>query len=189
MAAVSSVNVRNWKVVLPTTMGGVSILLCAWDIYNQRIIQSMGMAWDTGAPIWPYETPAMLFFALNVPSFVISVRLANMVGLLVPWHYIIVLPAALFWWWILGAAIDLRASLRFRKTPCVVLSLVAVLMVWGFVRDVLPWVQYNQPSIVARVVVFVRTVAPLAWIATLLLLSVLNTKPDQRIIGDKLRYH
>ena len=40
----------------------------AWDLYNEGIIAQTGMGWDTGAPIWPYQTPAILLFAINTPA-------------------------------------------------------------------------------------------------------------------------
>jgi hypothetical protein len=45
------------KISLPTVIGLVSATLMVWDLHNQRVIMSMGMAWDTGAPLWPYQTP------------------------------------------------------------------------------------------------------------------------------------
>ena len=48
---------RTFSTILPVVVGVVSAALIAWDIHNQRIIAFTGMAWDTGAPLWPYQTP------------------------------------------------------------------------------------------------------------------------------------
>jgi hypothetical protein len=47
---------RAARIILPSVMGIVSLPLVLWEIHNERVIGSMGMAWDTGAPIWPHQT-------------------------------------------------------------------------------------------------------------------------------------
>ena len=32
----------------------------------------MGMAWDTGAPVWPYEASYHFLSAINTPAFVLA---------------------------------------------------------------------------------------------------------------------
>jgi hypothetical protein len=59
---------RGW---LPVVQGGIAAALMAWDLYNQSVISSMGMAWDTGAPIWPYQTSEILIVAINAPAYVL----------------------------------------------------------------------------------------------------------------------
>jgi len=53
----------TFRILLPAVMGALSVALMVWDSQNQRVIRSMGMAWDTGAPLWPYQTPDTLLFA------------------------------------------------------------------------------------------------------------------------------
>jgi hypothetical protein len=48
------------RIILPLVMGIVSLPLVLWDIHNQRVIESMGMAWDMGAPLWPYQSSDIL---------------------------------------------------------------------------------------------------------------------------------
>jgi len=43
-------------ILLPILFGLLAVALMTWDYHNQRIIESIGMTWDTGAPIWPYQT-------------------------------------------------------------------------------------------------------------------------------------
>ena len=62
----------KWKLLIPIVMGLFCAMLIVWDLHSQRVIESMGMAWDTGAPLWPYQTPDTLLFALNTPAFLVS---------------------------------------------------------------------------------------------------------------------
>ena len=48
------------RIVLPSVMGILSLPLVLWDIHNERVIESIGMGWDTGAPIWPYQASDIL---------------------------------------------------------------------------------------------------------------------------------
>jgi hypothetical protein len=85
------------KIALPTVIGLVSATLMVWDLHNQRVIMSMGMAWDTGAPLWPYQTPDTLLFALNTPAFLISALGSNYFrfGVIAPLHYVTFFPIIL----------------------------------------------------------------------------------------------
>jgi len=58
----------RYRIILPFFLGGLSSAFMAWDLYNEGIIAQTGMGWDTGAPIWPYQTPAILLFAINTPA-------------------------------------------------------------------------------------------------------------------------
>ena len=88
------------KVALPTVMGLLCALLMLWDLHNQRVIRSMGMAWDTGAPIWPYQTPDTLLFALNTSASFISnaSEFYFRIGAMSPLSYSMFFPAILVWW-------------------------------------------------------------------------------------------
>jgi hypothetical protein len=68
------------KLSLPSSMGLLFAILMVWDLHNQRIIRSIGMGWDTGAPLWPFQTPDTLLFALNLPAFVFSHASARYLG-------------------------------------------------------------------------------------------------------------
>jgi len=60
------------RVTLPIVFGGLAAALMAWDIHNTHVMESMGMAWDTGAPIWPYQSSFLILFAINFPAFVLA---------------------------------------------------------------------------------------------------------------------
>jgi hypothetical protein len=65
------------RIILPSVMGIVSLPLVLWDIHNGRVIESMGMAWDTGAPIWPYQTSDILLRLLDGPAYYVTMPFAN----------------------------------------------------------------------------------------------------------------
>ncbi|HEY2470698.1 MAG TPA: hypothetical protein VGI45_23085 [Terracidiphilus sp.] len=100
------------SIVLPTSIGVLSALLTAWDIYNWHVIVSMGMAWDTGAPIWPYQTSDVLLRFINLPAFLVAMPLANLFKLLAPTYHLFVFPAGIVWWWFVGTRFDRRAINR-----------------------------------------------------------------------------
>src|SRR4051812_25310572 len=98
----------RFRIALPCAIGALSAVLTAWDVYNWKIIAGMGMAWDTGAPIWPHQTSDILLRLINFPAFVAAMPLANSLGLLAPRYHFVVFPAGLVWWWIVGLGLDLR---------------------------------------------------------------------------------
>jgi len=57
--------------------GLVDTAFALWHIQNFRVIESVGMGWDTGATLWPYQTPDTLLFALNTPAYVIGVPIGR----------------------------------------------------------------------------------------------------------------
>lgn len=96
----------RFRIVLPCTIGALSAILTAWDMYNWKVIASMGMAWDTGAPIWPYQTSDILLRLINLPAFLAAMPLANGLNLLAPSYHLVVFPAELVWWWVVGLGLD-----------------------------------------------------------------------------------
>ncbi|MCI0353151.1 MAG: hypothetical protein L0Z53_27340 [Acidobacteriales bacterium] len=115
-------------------MGIVSLPLMLWDIYNLRVIMAMGMAWDTGPPVWPYQTPEIVLSLLNFPASFVGVRIANALGLVAPEHYFVVFPAILVWWWVFGLRLDRRSvtfNSRLRWAAFSALFGLAVLLLWA----------------------------------------------------------
>jgi hypothetical protein len=112
-------------------MGGISLPLAIWDIYNERVIESMGMAWDTGVPVWPYQTPDILLRFLNGPAYFIAQPLANVLRLGGPSHFVAVFPAILIWWWFFGTRLDYAwpvAKSRWRWPVFALLTVSAALL-------------------------------------------------------------
>jgi hypothetical protein len=159
-------------------MGGISLPLVIWDIHNERVIESMGMAWDTGAPVWPYQASDILLRFLNGPAYFIAQPLANVLRLGGPTHFVLVFPAILIWWWFLGTRLDYRwpvtkSSWRWPifafLTPSVALLLWAATVVsydtfhW--------WFKYGGffPTVEGALLIM-RFLSPAAWCAALALL-------------------
>ena len=64
--------VRRYRIFLPVTQGALGTALIIWNVHNTRVIESMGMAWDMGAPIWPYQASWLLLVGINAPAYVPS---------------------------------------------------------------------------------------------------------------------
>ena len=93
----------RFKIALPAIAASLTAILTGWDIQNWRVIESMGMAWDTGAPVWPFQAPDILLRLLNLPAYFIGMPLVNWLGLTAPIYHFIVFPASLVWWWLVGS--------------------------------------------------------------------------------------
>ena len=65
------------RIVLPSVIGALSLPLMLWDVYNAGVIEAMGMAWDTGAPVWPHPTPDILLRFLNGPAYFVAMPIVN----------------------------------------------------------------------------------------------------------------
>jgi hypothetical protein len=160
------------KLALPTVIGLVSAMLMVWDLHNQRVIMSMGMAWDTGAPLWPYQTPDTLLFALNTPAFLISAPSSNYFrfGLIGPLHYVTFFPIILVWWWLVGRYLDNRLTRKgVRRTPvwAIMLCLAALGLIflgvdefrWAFRW----WWTYSRTVFSVSDLILLRLLAPSIW--------------------------
>jgi hypothetical protein len=172
------------RIVLPAVLGGISLPLMIWDIHNEQVIESMGMAWDTGAPVWPYRTPDILLRFLNGPAYFVASPLANAFRLFGPSHYITVFPAVLIWWWFVGLRLDrgLRpVSARWRWATFALLTISAVLLFWAAVAvsaDAFHWwfkyASFFKP--IERSLLIVSFISPAVWCTVLALLLVVSAK-------------
>ena len=156
------------NVTLPSAAAAISLPLMIWAIFNEHVIASMGMAWDTGAPVWPYETPQILLYALNFPAHVVGQPIANFLGLTAPVHYAVIFPVTLVWWWFLGSQLDcgLLSSPRNRGWQVFSISIALALL--------LAWAAINAGSILSqwpfrfirwsdRAISTMMLVAPVLW--------------------------
>ncbi len=169
-----------FRLTLPVTMGLVSTILMVWDIHNQRIITSMGMAWDTGAPLWPYQTPDTVSFALNTPAFLVSNAVSNFfrIGLIGPLNYVTFLPAIVAWWWLVGLYFDRRLvseSIRKTATRAALFCLLAIGLVFLGVEDsrwaFRWWWTYSRRVLSVDDLIFLRLIAPSMWCLVLSLVA------------------
>ena len=119
----------RFRIVLPLAVAAISIPLIVWDIHNEYVVVSMGMAWDTGAPLWPYQTPDIALRLLSFPAYIIAMPIANWLGL---WlhigaSYFATGPLILGWWWLLGFWLDRELVGELRNRRWLVFSLLVVI--------------------------------------------------------------
>ena len=161
---------KKLRFILPIVFGTLSAVLMVWDIFNLRVISSMGMAWDTGAPLWPYQTPDILFFALNTPAFILAALPSNLLGLIGSIRYVVLFPCVLLWWWFVGTVFDrrlLKPSVRKGWSRLVLSSLLAAIFVilgaygsWDTFRW---WQNYGDSFLSWRLLIVLRLLAPSIW--------------------------
>jgi hypothetical protein len=172
------------RTILPTVIGVGSLPLILWDIRNERVIGSMGMAWDTGAPIWPYQTSDILLRLLNGPAYFIATPIANALRLVPPSHYLLVFPAILIWWWFIGLRLDhglVTPQTSWRWPVFSLLVVLAALLTWAATsisNDGFRW-WFKYAGAFSRVdalLMMTRFLTPAAWCAVLTLLTLSAAK-------------
>lgn len=159
--------VSRYRIALPASMGLVACGLMAWEHHNNEVIAAMGMAWDTGAPIWPFQTPEIILALLNAPAYL----LAAPAWLVLDLHFEdqrnpALLLAIVLLWTCIGIAIDfdLLSSLRRSggKSATITLSLAALIFsfvgVGALISGVQWWSRYGQHSLVSALI-FARIVS------------------------------
>jgi hypothetical protein len=161
-------------------MGITSLPLVLWDIHNERAIVSTGMAWDTGAPVWPYQTSDILLRLLNGPAYFVTMPFANALRLVAPNHYLLVFPAILLWWWFVGRRLDhglVITKSRWRWPAFSVLVALAVLLLWAATsisaESFRWWFRYAEVfSNPSALLMMMRFLTPTAWCVAIALLAV-----------------
>ena len=158
------------QIVLPSVFGVVGIPLMIWDVHNSHVIESMGMAWDMGAPVWPYQTPDILLRFLNGPAYFVAVPISNFFGLFDSKSYFLVFPAILIWWWFLGRRFDKGLG---RNTPCrrwllfsMLIGLGAVFLSTATVSAVGAfrwWLRYGEGLGAVQILLLMRFFSPAIW--------------------------
>jgi hypothetical protein len=161
------------KIALPVLACLVCVPLMVWDIHNQRVIASMGMGWDTGAPLWPYQTPDTLLFAFNTPAFLISALFGSVpyyfkFGLIGPLQYITFFPAVLVWWWLVGLYFDKNnRTTKMRKTTRLLCYFLAIgLFICGVEESRWAaqwWWTYSRTLLSVTDLILLRLTSPSIW--------------------------
>jgi len=173
----------KWRVVLPCAQGIFAVILLLWQVHNSKIIIAMGMAWDTGAPMWPFQTPEILLRTINMPAYLITRPIAAAFGLQTAVAEIpILLPSIVLLWFLVGRSIDINAvphqSQRSRKRPLGLFVLLAALCVYVSVRvasaGVMWWSEYGEMSLTSYLIL-ARILEPLPWcvVASALLIRII----------------
>jgi hypothetical protein len=151
------------RMLLPAVAGGLSIPLIFWDIHNARVIESMGMAWDMGPPVWPYQASDILLRLLNGPAYSIAMPIANVLRLPAPLHFIVVAPFILIWWWFFGSTLD-RGIAPWRLLGMV--SVLLTLLSWSITAIHSLFLLGLYPISFDRVALL-RFLTPVAWLLAL----------------------
>lgn len=150
------------RVLLPAVAGGVSIPLIFWDIHNAHVIESMGMAWDMGPPVWPYQTSDMLLRLLNGPAYSIAMPIVNMLRLPAPLHLFVVAPLILIWWSFFGLTLD-RGMVSWRLLGMAGVLLMLLLWATSAIRSLFLMRVYALSDVAA----LLRFLTPVAWLLAL----------------------
>ena len=98
----------------------------------------MGMAWDTGAPLWPYQTPDILLRFLSFPAYFFAMPVANWLRLWlhIGTSYFVTGPLIIGWWWLLGFWLDrglVKQSVSRRWLLFSLLVTLGLTLSWGAV--------------------------------------------------------
>ena len=143
-------------------------------IHNARVIESMGMAWDTGAPIWPYQASDILLRFLNGPAYSIAMPIANLLRLPAPMHLFLVVPAILVSWFFLGWTLERGlARWSFFVTFVVLVALLfwAAIATPGIFR-----IRFDYRVDLSTTLIILRFLTPAAWFVALTWLLYLKAK-------------
>jgi hypothetical protein len=167
----SRVQIR-FRLVLPIVFGFLALVLMAWDYENNRMIELMGMGWDTGPPFWPYRAIYVLLFSINAPAFVLSMPILKLLRLqTLSLQYGVWYPAIVGLWWWIGTQIDfgilVRQHFRQAKPLAGVFALASLSFLYGATRITAGefhwWMEYGQDPSAARMATILRTVGPVLW--------------------------
>jgi hypothetical protein len=161
---------RRLSITLPIAFCILNLPLMLWDIYNINIIEHMGMAWDTGAPLWPYQASNIFFVLLNFPASSLGYMTANSRDLVGQPAYFIVFPITLLWWWLVGWWLDKRSTGPPRRRSSSFIALLyivslgfTVLGVYGVIHTVGWWAEYSQKFFSVTDFIFLRSITPSLW--------------------------
>ncbi len=163
------------RIVLPSVIGVLSVPLILWDIHNARMIESMGLAWDTGAAIWPYQASDIMLRLLNGPAYSIAMPIANLSRLAAPAHLLVVFPTTLIWWWFLGLTLD-RGLTRWSLFGMLVV-LVALLLWAAATVPAVYRIRFDDRTFhLSTRLLILRFATPAAWFIALTSLLLMRAK-------------
>jgi hypothetical protein len=148
-----------------------------WEQHNSRVITSMGMAWDTGAPMWPFQTPDILLVVIDAPAYVFAMPISDSLGLrtVEGRHPVLLLAIVLLWFcvgWLTDFGFISRSLINWRK--CLIGAFAAValvsLYIGGYcaVEGARWWSRYGGLSL-SKLLTLGRLVGPVPWCVLILL--------------------
>jgi hypothetical protein len=174
------------RFVLASCIGLISLLLMLWDIHNQSVIVSMGMRWDMGAPVWPYQTAEILFLLLNLPAYVVVNPVLRQFHMFVPQDYLLRFPVAVLWWYVVGMYFDYRVPrpVTWRTLRLTVCAGVAVAFggigVFVLSSAVEWWRSYGDWNLLSQYLIFLRAIAPAIWSFAFAVTAILGFRSVRR---------
>jgi hypothetical protein len=140
------------------------------------------MGWDTGAPIWPYQTSDILLRLLNGPAYCVAVPIANTIRLVGPSDYLVVFPSILLWWWFVGSLFDSGLAITNSRWCWSTLSVLPVLAIMLLLWTVTAqgfgfWFKYAERfGRLDALLMMARLLTPAAWCVLVVLLLVTVAK-------------
>jgi hypothetical protein len=162
----------RFRVVLPIVFGFLAAMFFAWDYENNRVVEQMGMGWDTGPPIWPYQAVYLILFAVNAPAYVLTTPLLRLLSLHeLSFQYAIWLPAIIGLWWWCGTRVDF-GFLRTRKrghpkllamTFFFMATALLSSSTYYVIGDIRWWIRYGHYHRPLYAFILLRTIGPLLW--------------------------
>jgi hypothetical protein len=169
------------RFLLPVLLVLPSAGLLSWQAHNNRIIDSMGMAWDTGAlPMWPYQTPEILLVILNAPAYLVAAPIYAVFGLRTSEERAPILLAAIaLLWFFVGRSLDFGLIPQrwghYKKGMLGFFLPVAVVSLYGCLRIVTDaaawWSRYGEISL-SSYLILARVVGLLPWCAVIASVSI-----------------
>src|SRR5580704_5354144 len=162
----------RFRLILPIVFGFLAAVLMMWDYENNRMVEMMGMGWDMGPPVWPYQAIYLLLFAINAPAFILSMPILKLPDLqTLSLQYGVWFPSILGRWWWIGTRIDFgvlgRRHYRHAKLFAGLLAIASFGLTYVAVQSILSephwWMEYGRNSSPFRVPTFLRTVGPVLW--------------------------
>ena len=161
----------KWRFLLPVLIGLPSAALLSWEAHNSRIIDSMGMSWDTGAPMWPYQTPEILLVILNAPAYLAAAPVYAVTGLRTSEERAPVLLATIaLMWFCVGRSLDFglipQRWVHHRRRLLSLFLPAALLCFYACIRIVIDgvawWSRYGEMSL-SSFLILARVVGLLPW--------------------------
>jgi hypothetical protein len=153
-------------------LGLLSLALFAWEYENDRVIESMGMAWDTRPPMWPYRVVPLFSYALNAPAYTVCWPAIRLINTRADWvQYAIWLPVITAMWWWVGTRIDFgllgrRSYLHPRFATALLLAGALILLILSVNNGVGEYRSFqlywpSHPPVYA--VLLLRAMGPMLW--------------------------
>ncbi|QOY89530.1 hypothetical protein [Paludibaculum fermentans] len=180
MSAVKSRMQRfRWTWILAVFHGIVAAILLVWQQQNEQVITAMGMAWDTGAPLWPYETPWIIFAIINAPAVLAGRAGSSLVGLHAFREQLpVLLAATILLWFSIGASIDRGAFRRqIRPKPWLIgvlagVALACLCVSVSAISAAVHWCWAFGAWSLSSALTFVRLVSIVPWCTFVVAMSV-----------------